>query len=336
MGTSTGSIRAVSRTGTPVPVVCRGKAIALLRAIKRSRRRIVGLDLCEVSPGGTEWDANVGARLLYKMIGFALLTQGLSIIAPRLQRGARRSARVRQPLDPAPSSSSSGSPLTSEVGSDNAARGASSPPTPSPEPGGRECLPPRGPMCRLPMTPVAGRVSPRRRRRVLHSSPLHLADDGRNGSRGNGFDGAANGRTAIIASARAAPEVVIGPGRGGQGRVDGMISSRQTNVGRPPSPERTTAMARPVLARKPMAALPTGKVSAFPCMKSEPCPTHDNGWKTCVAGTSTAALIARCAGRENPINHAEVSSVRVVEHGRLGVDHHRCRGRGGRRGLRTK
>jgi hypothetical protein len=27
-----------------------------------------------VSPGQTEWDANVGARLLYKMIGFALLT----------------------------------------------------------------------------------------------------------------------------------------------------------------------------------------------------------------------------------------------------------------------
>jgi len=29
---------------------------------------IVGLDLCEVAPGETEWDANVGARLLYKMI----------------------------------------------------------------------------------------------------------------------------------------------------------------------------------------------------------------------------------------------------------------------------
>jgi hypothetical protein len=28
-----------------------------------------------VSPGETEWDANVGARLLYKMIGFALLSQ---------------------------------------------------------------------------------------------------------------------------------------------------------------------------------------------------------------------------------------------------------------------
>ena len=63
-------------TGTPVPGgLSWNEAIALLRAIKRSRRRIVGLDLCEVSPGETEWDANVGARLLYKMIGFALLTQ---------------------------------------------------------------------------------------------------------------------------------------------------------------------------------------------------------------------------------------------------------------------
>jgi agmatinase len=63
-------------TGTPVPGgLSWNEAIALLRAIKRSRKRIVGLDLCEVSPGETEWDANVGARLLYKMIGFALLTQ---------------------------------------------------------------------------------------------------------------------------------------------------------------------------------------------------------------------------------------------------------------------
>jgi agmatinase len=63
-------------TGTPVPGgLSWNEAIALLRAIKRSGKRIVGLDLCEVSPGETEWDANVGARLLYKMIGFALLTR---------------------------------------------------------------------------------------------------------------------------------------------------------------------------------------------------------------------------------------------------------------------
>lgn len=64
-------------TGTPVPGgLSWNEAIGLLRAIRRAGKRIVGLDLCEVSPGETEWDANVGARLLYKMIGFALLTQG--------------------------------------------------------------------------------------------------------------------------------------------------------------------------------------------------------------------------------------------------------------------
>ena len=63
-------------TGTPVPGgLSWNEAIGLLRAIRRSGKRIVGLDLCEVSPGQTEWDANVGARLLYKMIGFALLSR---------------------------------------------------------------------------------------------------------------------------------------------------------------------------------------------------------------------------------------------------------------------
>ena len=65
-------------TGTPVPGgLSWNEAIGLLRAIKRSGKRIVGLDLCEVSPGETEWDANVGARLLYKMIGYMLVSQGL-------------------------------------------------------------------------------------------------------------------------------------------------------------------------------------------------------------------------------------------------------------------
>ena len=60
-------------TGTPVPGgLSWNEAIGLLRALIRANKRIVGLDLNEVSPGETEWDANVGARLLYKMIGFAL------------------------------------------------------------------------------------------------------------------------------------------------------------------------------------------------------------------------------------------------------------------------
>jgi len=68
-------------TGTPVPGgLSWNQAIALLRAIVRAKKRIVGLDLCEVAPGATEWDANVGARLLYKMIGFALRSQ--SVLSP--------------------------------------------------------------------------------------------------------------------------------------------------------------------------------------------------------------------------------------------------------------
>jgi agmatinase len=63
-------------TGTPVPGgLSWNEAIGLLRALVRAKKTIVGLDLCEVAPGDTEWDANVGARLLYKMIGFALLSQ---------------------------------------------------------------------------------------------------------------------------------------------------------------------------------------------------------------------------------------------------------------------
>ena len=66
-------------TGTPVPGgLSWNEAIGLLRAIVRARKRIAGLDLCEVAPGDSEWDANVGARLLYKMIGFALLTHSSS------------------------------------------------------------------------------------------------------------------------------------------------------------------------------------------------------------------------------------------------------------------
>jgi agmatinase len=63
-------------TGTPVPGgLSWNEAVGLLRALVRSGREIVGLDLCEVAPGQSEWDANVGARLLYKMIGFALKSQ---------------------------------------------------------------------------------------------------------------------------------------------------------------------------------------------------------------------------------------------------------------------
>ncbi|MEK7858477.1 MAG: agmatinase family protein [Elusimicrobiota bacterium] len=69
-------------TGTPVPGGLEfSEANHVLGAVARSGRRIVGFDLNEVAPdpaGKNEWDANVGARLLYKMTGWALASQGLA------------------------------------------------------------------------------------------------------------------------------------------------------------------------------------------------------------------------------------------------------------------
>jgi agmatinase len=65
-------------TGTPVPGGLQfHEATAILAAVVRSGRRIVGFDLTEVAPGppGDEWDANVGARVLYKLIGYSLRSQ---------------------------------------------------------------------------------------------------------------------------------------------------------------------------------------------------------------------------------------------------------------------
>jgi len=81
-------------TGTPVPGgIDFDELTFLLRAVVTSGRRIVGFDLCEVAPGpdGDEWDANVGARVLYKMIGFALASRGhRGAVSPdhRAARGA--------------------------------------------------------------------------------------------------------------------------------------------------------------------------------------------------------------------------------------------------------
>jgi agmatinase len=65
-------------TGTPVPGgLSFHQASYLLGAVARSGRRIVGFDLVEVAPGadGGEWDGNVGARMLYKIIGWTLLSR---------------------------------------------------------------------------------------------------------------------------------------------------------------------------------------------------------------------------------------------------------------------
>lgn len=52
----------------------------LLEKIIKSGRKIIGFDLCEVSPGqdiNNQWDGNVGARVLYKLCLFALKSQKL-------------------------------------------------------------------------------------------------------------------------------------------------------------------------------------------------------------------------------------------------------------------
>jgi agmatinase len=67
-------------TGTPVPGgLSFHEAVAIVEAVVRSGRTIVGFDLNEVAPGpDDEWDANVGARMLYKLIGWTLVSHGLA------------------------------------------------------------------------------------------------------------------------------------------------------------------------------------------------------------------------------------------------------------------
>ncbi len=64
-------------TGTPVPGgLDFDQAVSLLRELVRTKRKIIGFDLCEVAPGkNTEWNENVGMRLLWKMCGFTRASQ---------------------------------------------------------------------------------------------------------------------------------------------------------------------------------------------------------------------------------------------------------------------
>jgi agmatinase len=73
-------------TGTPVPGgLSFHEAAALLAGVVRSGRRIVGFDLVEVSPGAGDgaWDGNVGARLLYKLVGWMLRSLEGDLRPPR-------------------------------------------------------------------------------------------------------------------------------------------------------------------------------------------------------------------------------------------------------------
>ncbi|WP_201743881.1 agmatinase family protein [Hymenobacter busanensis] len=64
-------------TGTPVPGGLEfEEALYLIRAVVRSGRQIIGCDLNEVAPGDTDWNGNVGARLLYQMANWMAVSQG--------------------------------------------------------------------------------------------------------------------------------------------------------------------------------------------------------------------------------------------------------------------
>ena len=68
-------------TGTPVPGGLQIEQVFyIFRLIAETGRKIIGFDLNEVSTGGLplnksdEWDGNVGARILYKLCGWSILT----------------------------------------------------------------------------------------------------------------------------------------------------------------------------------------------------------------------------------------------------------------------
>ncbi|MCK6618552.1 MAG: agmatinase family protein [Cyclobacteriaceae bacterium] len=64
-------------TGTPVAGGFEFHQITyLLKKLVRSGHKIIGFDLNEVAPGDGEWDANVGARMLYQLCNWMAVSQG--------------------------------------------------------------------------------------------------------------------------------------------------------------------------------------------------------------------------------------------------------------------
>ena len=55
-------------TGTPVPGGFDSEEIIyLIRKVKESGRELIGFDLVEIGVGQTDWDSNVGARILWRL-----------------------------------------------------------------------------------------------------------------------------------------------------------------------------------------------------------------------------------------------------------------------------
>jgi agmatinase len=69
-------------TGTPVAGGFEfHQIIYLIRKIVQSGKKIIGFDLSEVSPGIGDWDANVGARILYELCNWTAVSQGKLVAA---------------------------------------------------------------------------------------------------------------------------------------------------------------------------------------------------------------------------------------------------------------
>ncbi len=68
-------------TGTPVPGGLEfEQAVYVVKCLVESGKSIIGFDVNEVAPGEDEWDANVGARLVYRLANLAALSRGLKPI----------------------------------------------------------------------------------------------------------------------------------------------------------------------------------------------------------------------------------------------------------------
>ncbi len=66
-------------TGTPVPGGLKfNEVVFLLNQVVKSGKKIVGFDLCEV--GNAVWDANVGARILYRLASVLGVSQNLLVL----------------------------------------------------------------------------------------------------------------------------------------------------------------------------------------------------------------------------------------------------------------
>ncbi|MGL2964978.1 agmatinase family protein [Flavobacterium sp. XGLA_31] len=67
-------------TGTPVPGgLSFEQARYLFNRLSASGKEIIGFDLVEVAPGETDWDGNVGARMLFHMCGVLAKNNGMNV-----------------------------------------------------------------------------------------------------------------------------------------------------------------------------------------------------------------------------------------------------------------